>query len=607
MAEKVQAHFDHELMGNLSGTVGAFINIISKNADKFKLTPDEKALLQTGEKTVKYTSLSTGDIARDKLKEKWQLYQVPSERKAMVEAKYHKWCKDQRAMIRAAKRKTRSGTSAEAKKEEEDKIQEEDEEFLANLIDPVKVEGDLCYGINLDTLTIDYSAPLQYTGAIKLDLIDECVSVSPLTRAVDISKTLRAVLLKGAKVGWTRENIATLLKLFIKEHLPSSYSCLAYIDDPTEVWDAVCALIDFSSTEASILSAMRGLVRKKNQGIRAVLNSYKSLSFDLHEIKSPYSSQDDCVKRADKDSVKVAKHFMEDNLYKLIQGICDKQKHETKKSTTLDQIVDWVNKYEQSNEYRLKSDKTLEKFDIRDVSIFLLDPSLVEDDVWKGTKATVNVIDKGGENIYENSPGTMSSWSSMSGGAGDSFRTETPAGGQTSYTKGKPYSKGPTVTSPLTQRRRLYLKGRNAGDQRRSFSRGRIEVYDEKKRGFIPRPLSRSAERSSGGERGRTRMKRLCRLCNTLHPGSCHWYGKIPATKDPCANRCGGYHHKSICLGRRATTPGGTSNRSPSPYTPRTGSPATGLRTEARTRSPSAGSTGEKRSGFKNFNIEGLN
>ena len=122
---------------------------------------------------------------------------------------------------------------------------------------------------------------------------------------------------------------------------------------------------------------------------------------------------------------------------------------------------------------------------------------------------------------------------------------------------GQERGRSPNKRSPFTDRKRLYL---NKNGERRSISRNRLEVYDDKTKKFVPRPLSRSGDRRSNSS------GQKCLLCNSPHSGTCHWYGKIRPTKEAC-ERCGGHHHKSICLGKRSVTPGG-SRRSPSASRP---------------------------------------
>ena len=126
-------------------------------------------------------------------------------------------------------------------------------------------------------------------------------------------------------------------------------------------------LIDFSSAETTILQAMKALRRKKDHGIITVVGAYRSLSFDLHEIKSPYASKEECLTAADKDSVKIVKWFIEPNLASLLKGVTDKLKYEQKRRIEVKEIVDLVNKYEMNPEYKLKGDKSLDKFDLSQV------------------------------------------------------------------------------------------------------------------------------------------------------------------------------------------------------------------------------------------------
>ena len=539
---EVQSHFHGKATEDMGTILGTLMEVV-KNSN-IKLTKEQKDILSNKKDDVKLSSKSVVEIYRTRLKEVWVAYKEPTERKAQCQTAYNKWVKDQRTAFRAA-RETRDEEATEERKE---KAKEDESEFVDNLLEPVKEEGDICYGLDLRTMTIDYKKPLQYTGQIKLELINDCVMISPLSKIVDINKTLRKILIKGAEYGWTREQIATLLKLFTKEFLSVNYTCLAYLEDPTEIWEAVSNLIDFSSAESTILQAMKGLVRKKNHGIVTVVGAFKSLAFDLHEIKSPYSTKDDCLKEADKDAVKICKWFIEPNLHALLKGITDKIKYEDKRKVNLAEYVDLVNKYEMSSQYRLKSDKTLDRFDISQVSIFLCDPEIIGNGTNTGAES---VYTAQGENIYESIPGTPST-----------IRKESHYGSNTSLnSSGEPKKKEDQrgrsfiKKSPFTERKRLYL---NRGGERRSFSRNRIETFDEKTGKFVPRPLSRSKDR-----RGRSGSSdKHCVLCNSPHGGTCHWYGKIKPSKEECPN-CGGRHHKSICLGKRSLTPGGT-RRSPS-------------------------------------------
>ena len=544
----VQSHFNGKATEDMASVLGMVLEVI-KNNKSITLTKEQQEVFAAKKEDVKLNSKSVVEIYRARLKDLWTKYREPTQRKAQCETQYNRWVKNQRKAFKGVKE-----TRDKAATEERKKLAEADEEeFVDNLITPVKEEGDICYGLDLNTMTIDYERPLQYTGQIELKLINDCVMVSPLTKLVDINKTLKKILLKGEEYGWTRKNISTLLKLFVKEHLAISYTCLAYLEDPTEIFEAVANLIDFSSAEATILQAMKALVRKKNHGIVTVANAFKSLAFDLHEIKSPYSTKEDCLKDADKDAVKICKWFIEPNLYNLLRGICDKIRYEDKRKIDLAEYVDLVNKYELHPDFRLKSDKSLDRFDVSQVSIFLCDPEIVGAG-GIGTKRNQEIFVAGEENQYESIAGTPSTIrkDAMYGSNSsiNSFGNK-QQNGKPEYTRGR----SPTKRSPFTDRKRLYI---NKNGERRSISRNRLETYDDKTKRFVPRPLSKSGDRTGrSGSSGKN-----CLLCNSPHGGLCHWYGRLKPTKEACGN-CGGFHHKSICLGKRSLTPGG-SRRSPS-------------------------------------------
>ena len=532
----VQNHFNDKATEQMSSVLGTLMEIVKSNPN-IKLTPEQESILTSKKDDVKLSSKSIVEIYRGRLSELWQTFRPPIGRKAAIEASYDRWVKEQRKRIRNVKVTRDSDTTAERAK----KAEEEDEEFLDNLIEPIKMEGKICYGIDLKTLTIDYSRPLQFCEEIKIDLIQDCIQVSPLTKLVDINKTLRKILIKGEIWGWTRQNIATLLKLFVKDFMPINYTCLAYLEEPTDIWEAVSNLIDFSSAETTILQAMKALKRKKGHGIMSVVGSYRSLSFDLHEIKSPYASKEECLTAADKDSVKIVKWFIEPNLASLLKGVTDKLKYEQKRRVEVNEIVDLVNKYEMNPEYKLKGDKSLDKFDLSQVSIFLCDSKMPSGH--REPTEEVFTVNEPPENFYESVKETSSPLKRDSSVYGS---TSSLSSSHTSDTRSR--GRNPRVKSPFTERKRLYVRGK--GGERRSISRNKLEVYDDASKKFVPRPLSRSRERSKSAT-GR------CILCNFPHPGICHYYGTIKPTKESC-EKCGGKHPVEICKGKRTATPKGS-------------------------------------------------
>ena len=545
----IQSHFAGKAAENMGAVLNTLMEIV-KNNPNIQMTQDQKNVLSNKKDDVKLNSKTVVEIFKGRLNILWKEYIEPVNRRAQVEAAYNRWVFEQRKSFK--KIKERKSRSKEANEERRRKAEEMEEEFVDNLFEPVKDEGEICYGMNLKTLTIDYDQPLQFTGKIELRLIEDCIMISPLTRIVDINKTLKKVLIKGAKFGWTRMNIGTLLKLFVKEHLSINYTCLAYLEDPTEIWEAVSSLIDFSSAESTILQAMKALTRKKSHGIATVVGAYKSLSFDLHEIKSPYATKVDCLKEADKDAVKICKYFIEPNLSSLLKGITDKIKYEEKRKITLDEMTELINRYELNPEYRPKTDKSLDKFDVSQVSIFLCDPEIVG----QGNNPEAGAFTVGEDHVYDNIGGASST--STLRKDSDIYRSVSsvnsgwskPNGSGSQTDRGRKPIKG----SPFTGRKRLYL---NKNGERRSVSRGKLETWDDKEKKFVPRQLSRSGDRRMGDRRSPSAGK-ICVLCNSPHPGICHYYGKIKPTKDDCPE-CGGKHHKSICLGKRSVTPGGTS------------------------------------------------
>ena len=545
----VQHHFNDQATENMASVLGTLMEII-KNNPAIKLTEDQSNILKVKKDDVKLSSKSVVEIYRSRLLELWEKYEDPKERKASKEAEYHRWVKEQRKKIRNT-RTTRDEDKTEDRKA---KAEADDQEFIDSLIEPIKMEGKICYGIDLATLSIDYSQPLQFCEEIKLSLIEDCIMISPLTKLVDINKTLRKVLEKGKLWGWTRTQVSILLKLFVKEHLAINYTCIAYLEEPTEIWDAVSNMIDFSSAETTILQAMKSLKRKKGHGIVTVIGAYRSLAFDLHEIKSPYATKEECLTEADKDAVKVVKWFIEPNLSSLLKGISDKIKYEEKRRVTLKEVTDFVNKYEMNAEYKLKSDKSLDKFDITQISIFKCE--VVENDdapPSPGDEDVYTMGEKKEESLYEridsSTPSTMRK---------DSFYGSNSSLISSSSPGHVPRGRTPKTRSPFTERKRLYIRGKNG--ERRSVSRNKIETFDESQKKFVPRPLSRSRERP--GQRPRSKsISGRCLLCNVIHPGICHYYGSIKPTEKPCG-KCGGRHPQEICKGKRSTTPNGTRSSS---------------------------------------------
>ena len=153
----VQNHFNDKVTEQMSSVLGTLMEIVKSNPN-IKLTQEQENILTSKKDDVKLSSKSIVEIYRGRLSELWQKFRPPIGRKAEVEASYDRWVKEQRKKIRNVKVTRDNETSAQRAK----RAEEEDEEFLDNLIEPIKMEGKICYGIDLKTLTLDYTRPLQF-------------------------------------------------------------------------------------------------------------------------------------------------------------------------------------------------------------------------------------------------------------------------------------------------------------------------------------------------------------------------------------------------------------------------------------------------------------
>ena len=201
------------------------------------------------------------------------------------------------------------------------------------------------------------TAPLQFAGNITMELLEDCLVISPLSKVLDWTRTLENLLEFGEKIGLSREQLATAIKELVKNYLPHYYASIQHEKNPKEVYDAACTMMDWSSNKAIVKQKMQEVTRLVGQDIGVPIRTIRSLAGELFRLMGPDLSEEDVAKQSDRHANKVLKSFVEEDTYKELIKYKNNQKIKFHKDVKLSDALMFISQIEDDPRFRLLSTK----------------------------------------------------------------------------------------------------------------------------------------------------------------------------------------------------------------------------------------------------------
>ena len=530
---KGRLYLEQDLTEKFSGALTFLLNTVS---EKVNLTTEERNSLTRQLANVKYNNRNLIEIYSKQLMEAWNGYKAPVLDLTDVISEYEQYKIQQ---ISAANR------ARADRHDDDDDDANDDSPLIPQFLDAVVQLNNATYRLDPRTGVADVKHPIRFVGKIKLELFDDLIARSPVTNIIDLNKTLKVFLLESSRLGFSREDFAKLLKLFVHREFPHHYSSLSYLTTPSQIFETVVGMLDFSSLLAAINQSLKTMVRKVGTGISTTLLTYRSLVHEMLNITCPFSTESANLQEAERETSKVIKYFVMENLYEELYEYRRQYKQQTQRFLPLVDQITFISDLELQPEFALTSDKSLDTKNIN-LSLFYTDSDSRSTDVH--TKTVNERHHQYANQAY--TPSTRSrplppfqplhrwgSKNSLKSNSPDRF--ETPKASRDSRSRQR---SGP---------RKIYYRTNSGAfrsvSQSRDTSNGTNRVSNSRK-------SSRSSSRYSSRlplQRQKEEPER-CKLCLKKHDQPCKKYGSIRPTKVPC-HICSAFHPPSICLERPST------------------------------------------------------
>ena len=537
---KSRLYLEQELTENFSQAITLALNLLEKSNN---VSTEEKEEITEKLGKIKYNRRHLIDIYRKILLEEWRNFKEPKMDRADAHSLYEK---SKLEKIRSNNQLKQDVTKQESRLQD---MTEEIEVTVAEFHD-VTVELDNAeYRLDPDTGEVDRENPLKYSKPLRMEDFTEHIIKSTVTKSIDINATLRALMKESQRIGLTRKTFGRLLKMMVQSELPQYYSSLAYITEPQEIFESVISFIDFSTIISKIKTAMNTITRDVGTDIAFTLHHYKSLVQELMKIQYPDEKNEENLKNAERQTSKIVKFLIEENLNQELELYKQQYKTQNSKYLGLTETIIFISDMELNPIYSLKSPKSLKNNELN-LSLFYTSKStpaqfaeVMVHDKWKQLPPPMETRSKTqSESDYNTSKDYYN--------VNKNKYENVPKKRDESTERSRPSSRSRRF-SPSSGKKRLMFRTKSGNY--RSISRNRI--FTTRKDGKLtPRGVSKSPEKINIDD-GK------CQLCFRFHPPPCHKYGTITPTTTICSTCSNGKHSPSICLEKTKPT-----TRNPSPF-----------------------------------------
>ena len=216
-----------------------------------------------------------------------------------------------------------------------------------------------CYQVDPLTHTVQDS-PLQYEGEINLSDFSEFLHFRT-NKQLNWNKSFEQVLPECFRLGFVDKHYCTLFRKMAQKYAPQVYSTIEFEPVLETIFNCLVTLESDIDIKLSLTLQLQGLTRKPQESIKNVLESYRSLKFQIESIEKPNQTLQQSKANAEKSTKQAAVHFvspaLKSELCKYVDGRSGRLTE-----TDLQQIITFITRAEQTtpalrleNEARLSS------------------------------------------------------------------------------------------------------------------------------------------------------------------------------------------------------------------------------------------------------------
>ena len=142
----------------------------------------------------------------------------------------------------------------------------------------------------------DQQHPLLFEGEITAALYEPEVIEDPLTGSISLQGTLVNFIKKAEKLGLNREGFDKLVKLFVKNKLPSSYGAIRRLEGKA-LFDAVLALSSYTTMVNDLVRKLETITREPGVGAETALFEVKSVASEIIRLSIPNITEESLQKK----------------------------------------------------------------------------------------------------------------------------------------------------------------------------------------------------------------------------------------------------------------------------------------------------------------------
>ena len=170
---------------------------------------------------------------------------------------------------------------------------------------------------DLDRRKFDYkiSAPLAFNGSITYGLVQQNLTRSALSGALNWPATLKRLLKHGLRVGFTRDQIAEAIKILAEYHLPGYYVHIELLEDANLIWELASTFIDVHTVLNAIDKALMRVRRTPEEDVSFCLRNICTLMMEKGKIRYPKTSHDQLKAEAERQTRFLIKDFVSPALW----------------------------------------------------------------------------------------------------------------------------------------------------------------------------------------------------------------------------------------------------------------------------------------------------
>ena len=175
------------------------------------------------------------------------------------------------------------------------------------------------YRHNHLTMKID-PKPLIWPEEMDLQKFKKQIFKCPLTERFSLTKTLPAILTKAQKMGCTRDQVACVLQLLIKEEMPEHYPSIQHLKDSLLIFNRCVSLIDYNDEKMELISSIKSITRQVGDSIFMVAMTFQALMCELIAMETGEAvTAKEVVDKADYETGRVLRHFIQHETWTLYQ------------------------------------------------------------------------------------------------------------------------------------------------------------------------------------------------------------------------------------------------------------------------------------------------